>query len=158
MDKDKFFSRFTKVTIAGNQVLLIKPQTFMNLSGQAVQAVTAYYKIAPEQLLVIYDDLDLVPGTVRLRPGGSAGGHKGLTSIIQHLGTQAIPRLRIGIGKPGPGMAVPDYVLSSFSGPERLLFQKSIARASDTAIAYISHGLDYAMNHFNGSVENNPSE
>ena len=117
-----------RLAIAGREVWLLAPQTFMNHSGEAVAAFARYYKIPPEQILVAHDDLDLLPGTVRLKVGGGDGGHNGLSDITQRLGTQEYARLRIGIGHPGDKNVVADYVLSSPPAPERELIETVIAR------------------------------
>jgi PTH1 family peptidyl-tRNA hydrolase len=148
-NKNGFNSLYAKTLVGDNDTLLVKPQTFMNLSGQAVSGIMAYFKIPVERLLVIYDDLDLPLGKIRFRLSGSPGGHKGLTSIIQMMGTQEIPRLRVGIGRPGNGQAVVDYVLSSFSGAEKKIFFDSIERAAIASTYFVTHGPDYVMNHFN---------
>ena len=147
--KQGFHSYYQDIKIGTEKILLVKPQTYMNLSGQAVQEIFSYYKLAASQLLVVYDDLDLPIGTIRIRISGRSGGHKGLSSIIQHLGTDQLPRLRIGIGKPDERQAVPDYVLSPVSGPDRELFLQSIERGAMAALSFMSDGPDYAMNHFN---------
>ncbi len=149
LNKSGFHSLYGKALIGAEDTMLVQPQTFMNLSGQAVLGVMSYYKISVERLLVIYDDLDLPLGTIRFRLSGSPGGHKGLTSIIQMLGTQEIPRLRVGIGRPQNGQAVVDYVLSSFSGSEKKIFFDSIERAAIASTYFVTDGPDYVMNHFN---------
>ena len=109
-------ARVAKGTIAGQQVVLAMPQTFMNESGRAVGPLTQFFQVELERLLVIYDDLDLPPGTIRIRPGGGSGGHKGMRSIIQYLGSQEFARLRIGIGRPPGRMDPADYVLQDING------------------------------------------
>ncbi len=112
------------------RIILAKPQTYMNLSGQAVAGLVRFYKILPDHLLVIHDDLDLPFGTLRMRPSGGSGGHKGLTSIIEHLGTEAFSRMRLGIGRPLSGMNPADYVLEPFSIEE----QKVLPIVLDNAV------------------------
>ncbi|MFN2231693.1 MAG: aminoacyl-tRNA hydrolase [Anaerolineae bacterium] len=119
LSKSQHKARLGTGQVAGRQAILAEPQTYVNSSGEAVGAVARYYKVAPEDVLVIYDDLDLPQGTIRLRPGGSSGGHNGIKSIIEHLGTQAFPRVRIGIGRPPGRMEPKDYVLQDFSAAER---------------------------------------
>ena len=149
LNRNDFRSRYSKVNYAGKDLLLVQPQTFMNLSGEAVGAITAYYKIEPARLLIIYDDLDLPLGALRFRPSGGAGGHRGLTSVIQVLKTQAFPRLRVGIGRPADNIPIPDYVLSRFDGADRALFEAAVERGAEAALSFVANGLDYAMNHFN---------
>lgn len=149
VSKHGFHGLYAQVTINSQKVLLLKPQTFMNLSGQSVQAAASYYKLDPGQILVIYDDLDLPVGATRVRLSGSSGGHKGLTSIIGHLGNQSMPRIRIGIGKPENNQPVPDYVLTPVSPEQKPLFAESIDRAATAAISFVTEGSTYAMNHFN---------
>lgn len=129
-------------------LVLLKPLTFMNNSGQSVGEVVRWYKIPPERVLVVYDDLDLPFGTIRLRPGGSAGGHNGLSSIIDHLGTDAVPRLRIGIGRPVSGSTV-QYVLSRFSTAERTVLPEIVDVAAEASHTWLQDGIDKAMNTFN---------
>lgn len=135
--------------INGVSVALVKPQTFMNLSGKSVGPLARFYKIPIERLFVIYDDLDLEPAQLRLRPKGGPGGHKGMTSIINHLGKQDFPRMRIGIGRPPGRIPVEAYVLHKFTDEQwddvRLTYQK----AQDAIRALLTEGLDYAMNNFN---------
>ncbi len=149
LNKNGFQSLYGKALIGNEDTLLVQPQTFMNLSGQAVLSVMSYFKIPVERLLVIYDDLDLPLGTIRFRLSGSPGGHKGLASTIQMLGTQEIPRLRVGIGRPQNGQAVVDYVLSSFNGVEKKIFFDSIERAAIAGTYFVTEGPQYVMNHFN---------
>jgi PTH1 family peptidyl-tRNA hydrolase len=149
LNRNRFQSVYAKGTWAGRPLLLAQPQTFMNLSGQAVAALARFYKISPEQMLIIYDDLDLPLGAIRLRPSGGAAGHKGLASIIEKIGSNAIPRLRVGIGRPAGEQPIPDYVLTKFSQEERPLFETSLERAATAALVFVSHGINHAMNGFN---------
>lgn len=135
--------------VAGRRVALAKPQTFMNDSGLAVGALARFYKVEPDQTLVIYDDLDLPQGTLRLRPNGSAGGHRGMLSIIQHLGTRDFSRLRIGIGRPPGRMPPKAYVLQDFSEDEWAEMQEVYARAVAAVESFIVDGIKEAMNRFN---------
>ncbi len=134
--------------IADLRVLLAKPRTYMNLSGQAVRRLARFYKIAPQDILVIYDDLDLPLGVIRLRPEGGSGGHKGMKSIIESLGTQAFPRLRIGIGRPPHEDAV-DYVLSHFTLDEEIAIENACERAVAAVECFLTEGLAAAMNEYN---------
>jgi PTH1 family peptidyl-tRNA hydrolase len=149
LNRKRFQSIYTKGTWAGRPLLLAQPQTFMNLSGQAVAALAHFYKIDPEQMLIVYDDLDLPLGTIRLRPSGGAAGHKGLASIIEKIGSNAIPRLRVGISRPTGEQPVPDYVLTKFSREEKPIFETSLERAATAALAFVSQGINHAMNSYN---------
>jgi PTH1 family peptidyl-tRNA hydrolase len=135
--------------VAGRRVVLAKPQTFMNESGLAVGALARFYKVDPGQVLVIYDDLDLPQGTLRLRPKGSAGGHRGLLSIMEKLGTRDFPRLRVGIGRPPGRMPPKAYVLQDFGADEWPEMQDVYARAVDAIESFIVDGVKEAMNRFN---------
>lgn len=137
--------------IAGRPLLLAKPQTYMNKSGDAVGPLAAYYKIDPRDVLVIYDDLDLPLGTLRLREQGGAGGHNGMKSIIQHLGN-GFPRLRLGIDRPPGRMPPAAYVLQDFSDEEWDVVDQMLDRAVDVVHAFLHDGVELAMSRFNGSV------
>ncbi|MNN04825.1 Peptidyl-tRNA hydrolase [compost metagenome] len=134
----------------GNKVALIKPMTYMNLSGEAVRAFMDYYKVSLEDMIVVYDDLDTEIGRNRLRYQGSAGGHNGIKSIIQHTGTQSFNRIRMGISRPEPGFAVVDYVLSNFAKKEAPLLQQSIDAACDAIEYSLEHTFEQTMAKFNG--------
>lgn len=135
--------------LAGVKVALVKPQTYMNLSGEAVGPIARFFKIPPEQILVAFDDIDLPLAALRLRPKGGAGGHKGMRSIIQHLGTNEFPRIRLGIGRPSGPMPVEAYVLQKFSADEWPAMRATYSRADDAAQAIIRQGINTAMNLFN---------
>ncbi|MCI0518754.1 MAG: aminoacyl-tRNA hydrolase [Chloroflexi bacterium] len=141
---------FTRAEYQGRRILLAKPQTYMNLSGQAVGALLRYYKAPLSNLLVIYDDVDLPLGVLRLRPAGGSAGQKGMRSIIERLGVEAIPRLRIGIGRPPGHMDAADYVLQEFSREEQENILAALDRAADAALKFTLDGLEAAMNQFNG--------
>lgn len=143
----------TKASWEGRKVVLAKPQTFMNLSGQAGGSLVKYYKIPLEHLLVAYDDVDLPLGTLRLRPGGGSAGQKGMASLIERLGTQEFPRLRIGIGRPPGRMEAADYVLQDFSASDQAVLKPTLDRAVEAAQVFITQGLQAAMNQFNGGAE-----
>ncbi len=149
--------QFKAITGSGNldasKVILAKPQTYMNLSGQAVSSLLHYYKVPVDHLMVINDDLDLPLGTIRIRPGGGSAGQKGMGSIIEKLGTQDFPRLRLGIGRPPGQMDSADYVLQSFSQSEEELLHMVLDRATDAIRTFIHEGLDASMNKFNGKLE-----
>ncbi|GIW70982.1 MAG: peptidyl-tRNA hydrolase [Planctomycetota bacterium] len=133
------------------QVVLLAPQTYMNESGRAVAAYARYYKVEPAQTLVVSDDIALPFGTLRLRAAGSAGGQKGLASVIAALGTEAFPRLRIGIGAPPPPMEAADYVLAPFAEEEERLLPEVIERAADCVQCWLAEGIDRAMSRFNAA-------
>ena len=143
--RQKGKAKVAEGTIAGQRVTLAKPQTFMNLSGESVARLVRFFKIPPQRVLVVYDDLDLPLARLRLRPGGGSGGHKGLKSIIERLGTQDFPRLRLGIGRPLHGDPV-DYVLQDFSAEERIEFERVLDRAVEAIEYWLIHGIDAAMN------------
>ncbi len=134
------------------KIILAKPQTFMNLSGQSVQGLLHFYKIPFENLLVAHDDLDLPFGTIRIRPTGGPGGQRGMASTIEQLGTKDFPRLRLGIGRPPGRMDAKDYVLQDFSKDDMKLLPEVLERGVDAALTFVTHGLNKAMNQFNGDV------
>ena len=137
---------------AGNKVILAKPQTYMNLSGQAVSALMNFYKVPLEHLLVIHDDVDIPFGTIRIRPGGGFGGQKGVGSIIEKLGTQEFARMRLGVGRPPGQMDKANYVLQSFSKEDEEFLQSVFAKSDEAVETFITEGLNTAMNRFNGVV------
>jgi len=139
--------------IAGRRVLLAKPQTFMNLSGSAVQGLASFYKIPPGNIMVILDDLDLPLGTLRIRPKGGSGGHKGVTDIIQRLGTQDFPRIRFGISRPPGRMDPAAHVLLPFTGAEAPIAEQTFERVLKASEAWLTDGIELAMNRYNGSAE-----
>ncbi|WP_130870040.1 aminoacyl-tRNA hydrolase [Intestinimonas massiliensis (ex Afouda et al. 2020)] len=139
------------VELGGARVLLMKPITYMNLSGEAVGEAARFYKVPADHVLVISDDVSLPVGKLRVRRGGSAGGHNGLKSIIQHLGTDQFPRVKIGVGqKPHPDYDMADWVLGKFAGEDLKTISQAIERAGKAAECCIAHGPDQAMNRFNG--------
>jgi PTH1 family peptidyl-tRNA hydrolase len=135
--------------VRGQRVILVKPQTFMNESGRSVVPLARFYKVRPGRLLVVYDDLDLPPGTVRMRPEGGSGGHKGMHSIIEHWGGQDFPRLRIGIGRPPGRMDPAAYVLQDFSAEEEPLLEETLERAAAAIEAWLREGVEVAMSQYN---------
>ena len=144
---------------AGEKVVLCKPQTYMNASGEAIAELVRWYKLPPEQLLVIYDDIDLAPGWLRIRPNGSAGTHNGMRSIVSCLGTEAFPRIRVGIGGRPPAFELADWVLSRYHTPEeRAVAQDAYQRAADAALAWMHAGINSAMNQFNTKQPKPPRE
>jgi peptidyl-tRNA hydrolase, PTH1 family len=134
------------------KIILAKPQTYMNLSGQSVQGLLHFYKIPFENLLVAHDDLDLPFGTIRIRPSGGPGGQRGMAHTIELLGTRDFPRLRLGIGRPPGRMEAKDYVLQNFSKDDFKFLPDVLSRASDAALTFVTHGLNKAMNQFNGDI------
>lgn len=138
-----------KGVIEGNKVILVKPQTYMNLSGECIRQVMDYYKVDPSEFIVIYDDISLVPGGIRIRKKGSAGGHNGIKNIIAHLGTQEFPRVRIGVGEKPARMDLADYVLGHFQGDEKKLMEEAYDRAAAAVVEILTDGPDKAMNDFN---------
>lgn len=150
LNKVKFKSAYNILSFAGHRCLVMKPQTYMNLSGEAVGEAARFYKIPADRVLVIYDDVSLPVGKLRVRPGGSAGGHNGIKSIIAHLGTQEFPRIKIGTGAPaGGGEEMVDWVIGVPSQAERKVLLESFERAILAAECVIEHGCQRAMNDFN---------
>ena len=150
MDMKKHRAVCGKGVIEGQKVILAMPQTYMNLSGESVRELVDYYKIDPEEeLIVIYDDINLAPGKLRIRPKGSAGGHNGIKNIIAHLGTQVFPRIRIGVGEKPKGWDLADYVLGHFQGDEKKLMEEAYDRAAAAVAEILTDGPDKAMNDFN---------
>lgn len=141
----------TKGEFQGRRIVLAKPYTFMNLSGQPVGSLVKFYKVPLANLLVAYDDVDLPLGTVRIRPGGGSAGQKGMASIIERLGTQDFPRLRLGIGRPPGRMEAADYVLQDFSAGEKKALKPTLERAVEAALVFVVDGLEAAMNQYNGA-------
>ena len=146
-------SRFKALTasceLGGEKILLMKPQTYMNLSGDAVQQAVSFYKIPAEHVLVVSDEMSLPVGKIRIRPKGSAGGHNGLKSIISALGTENFPRIRLGVGAPPPEYDVKDWVLSTFRNQDAEDFRDAAERAAQAVEAYITLGPEKAMNLYN---------
>ena len=146
----KFHALTNTATVGGQGVLVMKPVTYMNLSGQAVGEAAHFYKISPDHVLVISDDGDLPLGKLRIRKGGSAGGHNGLKSIIQHLGTDQFPRLKVGVGgKPHPDYDMADWVLGKLQGEDKKIMDDAAVRAAQAVECLLSQGIDRAMNQFN---------
>lgn len=144
----RFNAQIAEGTVAGQRVMIVKPQTFMNSSGEAVGKLFAFYKIAPQDLLVIYDDLDLPLGKTRLRATGSSGGHHGMESIIARIRTSDFPRLRVGIGRPNPDADI-DHVLGAFDEDEYPVMDETIHRAVDAIDVWLADGITKSMNRFN---------
>lgn len=146
----RFNAQLTEIKAGDERVLLAKPQTYMNESGRAVGKLAGFYHLPPESVIVIYDDLDLPLGRLRLRPNGSAGGHHGIDSIINTLGSSDIPRLRIGIGRPNPEQDV-GHVLGNFNSDEQSLLDEALERAEQALRTWVRDGIITAMNRFNGA-------
>lgn len=140
-----------------HEVVLVEPKTFMNASGEAVGKLAAFHKIAPSDLLVIVDEVQLPLGRLRLRRSGSAGGHNGLKSVIQHLGVE-FPRLRIGVGRGDPRWDLADHVLSRFAAGEKPAVEEAIGRAADAVEMFVAQGIEPAMNRFNASEDKGTEE
>lgn len=146
----KFKGMYSVIHRPEGKVVLLKPLTYMNLSGESVSALMDYYDIDIDDIIVIYDDLDLPTGQLRLRQKGSAGGHNGIKSLIQHLGTQNFNRIRIGISRPPAGMKVPDYVLAKFNAEEKPLMQEAVGKSADACNYWLSKPFIEVMNEYNG--------
>lgn len=152
LDNKKFKCDYGIGLVGSEKVMLVKPQTFMNLSGEGVRPLVDYYNIELEDVFVLYDDLDLSLGTLRLRQKGSGGGHNGIKSLNQHFGSEKYKRLRIGIDRPLPGESVSRYVLSTFRKDDAELLDKVIAQSTKASEAFISEPFNTVMNNFNGDV------
>ena len=152
VDKLKYQGLYTQVNYNGGKVFLLKPQTYMNLSGRSVLQLSAYFNIPPQRIIVMFDDISLEPGRLRVRANGSAGGHNGIKSIIQEVGSQEFPRVKIGVGaKPHPNFELADWVLSTFTALEEKALTVSLENAAKAALCIIDHSVPEAANRFNGS-------
>ncbi len=152
IDKVKFQGLYGQTVYGGKKLYLLKPQTFMNLSGRSVLQMSAYYRIPPQRILVLFDDISLEPGRLRVRGDGSAGGHNGIKSIIGELGSADFPRVKIGVGaKPYKDADLADWVLSGFTASERKAMEVSLQNAADAALCVVQKGVAEAANRFNGS-------
>jgi len=149
--REKFEALLVKCAVADEPVIVTKPLTFMNLSGQAVAALAGFYKIEPADVFIVTDDVALPLGKLRARREGGAGGHNGLKSIIQHLGTQAFPRMRVGVGRGSNGRDLSDHVLGRFEAAERDTVSAAVLRAADATEVFISDGIERVMNAFNAA-------
>ncbi|MGL4799454.1 MAG: aminoacyl-tRNA hydrolase [Cellulosilyticaceae bacterium] len=152
INKNKFKAEIGEGTIAGEKVVLMKPQTYMNLSGESISAARAWYKIEPKDIIIIYDDVTLEVGQLRIRKTGSAGGHNGIKSIIQHLGGDAFPRVKVGVGEKPPGWDLADHVLGRFSDEEMKVLGPRLKDVSDAVEMIIKKDVDTAMNNYNGKL------
>lgn len=152
MGRLRFRSLTAQVQLSGHKVLLMKPQTFMNLSGEAAGAAARFYKIPPERVIAVSDDVSLPLGKLRIRRGGSSGGHNGLKSIAEHLGTDEFPRIKLGVGACPPGWDMADWVLGVFRGEDELTMTDAAKRAADAVECYIAEGPERTMNKYNGNT------
>ncbi len=148
VNKIKFKALVGEGRIAGHKVILAKPQTYMNLSGEAVREIMDFYKIEPQELIVIYDDIDIPTGTIRIRKKGSSGTHNGMRNILYHIKREDFPRIRVGIGS-GKHENLINYVTGGVSREEKALLGESIIKASEGAACIIEKGIDRAMNEYN---------
>ena len=153
VDRLKFQGLYSQVNYQGRKLFLLKPQTYMNLSGRSVVQLSAYFNIPPQRIIVMFDDISLPPGRLRIRADGSAGGHNGIKSIIGELGSQSFPRVKIGVGaKPHPEQDLADWVLSTFSSKEDKDLISALNRAADAALCIVEHSVPEAANRYNGST------
>lgn len=151
INQGRFQGLMGKATWQGQRLVLLMPQTYMNLSGQSVGQAARFFKLPPERIIVLHDDISLDPGRLRVRADGSAGGHNGLKSIISHLQSQSFPRVKIGVGaKPHPDYDLADWVLSTFSSQEEKALQGVWEKAAEAALLIVSHGVEKSANRFNG--------
>lgn len=147
--RDAFQAQYTVAQRGGDKILLFRPMTFMNLSGQSVLAVRDFYKVAIQDILVVCDDLALALGKIRVRSRGSSGGQKGLADVIRRLGSEEIPRLRVGIGATPPGWETADFVLSRFGKDELPLVDEALEKAAKAVDCWVEQGINVCMNQFN---------
>ena len=151
VDKLKFQGLYGQANYNGRKIFLLKPQTYMNLSGRSVLQLSAYFNIPPARIIVMFDDISLPAGRLRIRADGSAGGHNGIKSIISEVGSQSFPRVKIGVGaKPHPEMDLADWVLSTFSAQEEKALKNALEWAGEAALAIIDHSVPEAANRYNG--------
>jgi len=152
IEKGKFQGIYGQTTYSSRKLYLLKPLTYMNLSGRSILQLSAYFNIPPQRIIVLFDDISLEPGRLRVRADGSAGGHNGIKSIIAELGSQDFPRVKIGVGaKPHPEQELYEWVLSNFSAAEEKPLSSALERAADAALCIIDHGVPETANRYNGS-------
>lgn len=152
IDKSKFQGLYGQTVYQGKKLYLLKPMTYMNLSGRSVLQLSAFFRIPPQRIIVMFDDISLEPGRLRIRKDGSAGGHNGIKSIISELGSQDFPRVKIGVGaKPAPEYDLASWVLSGFTAKEEKALTFALENAGDAALTIIEHGVPEAANRYNGS-------
>ncbi len=151
IDKGKFQGLYGQTTYNSKKLYLLKPQTYMNLSGRSILQLSAYYNIPPTRIVVLFDDISLAPGRLRVRADGSAGGHNGIKSIIEELGSQEFPRVKIGVGaKPNPEQDLANWVLSGFTPTEQKAVNAALPHAADAALCIVEKGVPEAANRYNG--------
>ena len=151
IDKSKFQGLYGQTNYKGKKLLLLKPQTFMNLSGRSVLQLSAYFNVPPQRIIVMFDDISLEPGRLRVRKDGSAGGHNGIKSIIAEVGSQEFPRVKIGVGaKPHPEYDLANWVLSTFTALEEKALEPALKWAGEAALCIIDHGVPETANRYNG--------
>ena len=152
IDRLKYQGLYCQTTYNGNKLFLLKPQTYMNLSGRSVLQLSSYFNIPPQRIIVLFDDISLIPGRLRIRADGSAGGHNGIKSIIAEIGSQSFPRVKIGVGgKAHPDQDLADHVLSGFSAKEEKDLISALDRSADAALLIIDKGVAESANRYNGS-------
>lgn len=149
VDTKKFQGLIGKGVIGGEKVILVKPLTYMNLSGNCVREVAEYFRVEAGDILVIFDDISLIPGQIRIRPKGSAGGHNGIKSIIANLGSQEFPRIKCGVGEKPKGSDLADWVLGHFNNEDKRLVDEAMDRAVKAVECILTEGVDAAMNRYN---------
>jgi len=149
VNHSKFKGMYGTGLINGEKIILFKPYTYMNLSGEAVEQIAAFYKVDLEDLIVIYDDIDIAPGLIRIRKSGSAGSHNGMKSVTQMMGSTAFPRVRVGTGKPDNKDHLIEYVIGAIDEDEKPLLEEGIQKAADAVSMIIEENIDLAMNRFN---------
>ena len=147
--KSKFNGKYGTGTIENEKVILLEPQTYINLSGESIKPMLDFYKVAPSNLLVIYDDIDVEPGKIKIRMKGGTGSHNGMKSVVSEVGTEEFPRVRVGIGQPIIKLAMIDYVIGYVPEEELKILNDGIEKAEEAVEEILKHGIDYAMNKFN---------
>lgn len=150
LSKKKFDAEFGEGRFGTEKIILAKPQTYMNLSGVSVSQILDFYKIDTDDLIVIYDDIDIEPGKIRVKPNGSAGTHNGMRNIVQMLATEAFPRIRVGTGKPAGNIDLASYVLGNFNDEEIDVINKAVGNAAEAVCKIVESDVKTAMNEFNG--------
>lgn len=152
--RDKFSAQIGECVIGNEKVLLVKPQTYMNLSGEAVGPLLSWYKLPSDQMAVLYDDMDIEAGSARIRLKGSSGGHNGIKSILAHIGTEDFARFRIGIGRPAQGWSVIDHVLAKFGDADRRAVEDVVEKIVPAVECFVKNGIDLTMNRYNIKLKN----
>ena len=147
--RKKFNSEYEVATIEGEKVILVKPQTFMNVSGEAVIKFVNFFKIDLDKLIIVYDDIDIIPGRIRIRKSGSAGSHNGMKSIVNFLESEKFPRIRVGIGKPEDPEKLIEYVIGAIEEQDKDILELGIEKAKKAIVEILQNGIDSAMNMFN---------